>query len=91
MLNAGFLERVAGLMNRLVSQPASMGCLPTVYAAVPADVEGGGYYGPDGFQEIAGHPVKVESARRSHDGTAAAGLWELSEGLTGVSFDALAG
>ncbi|MBW2236343.1 MAG: SDR family NAD(P)-dependent oxidoreductase, partial [Deltaproteobacteria bacterium] len=61
MMNSRFLERVAGLANRIVSQPASMGCLPTVYAAVHADVEGGGYYGPDGFQEIAGHPKKVAS------------------------------
>jgi hypothetical protein len=90
MMNSSLLERVAGLANRLLSQPASMGCLPTVYAAVHADVEGGGYYGPDGFQEIAGHPKKVASTKRSHDEATAAGLWELSEELTGVSYDALA-
>jgi hypothetical protein len=89
MMHSRFLERVAGLANRIVSQPASMGCLPTVYAAVHADVEGGGYYGPDGFQEIAGHPKKVASTKRSHDAASAAGLWELSETLTGVTFDAL--
>jgi NAD(P)-dependent dehydrogenase (short-subunit alcohol dehydrogenase family) len=89
MMNSRFLERVAGLANRIVSQPASMGCLPTVYAAVHTDVEGGGYYGPDGFQEIAGHPKKVASTKRSHDEATAAGLWELSEELTGVTYDAL--
>ena len=90
MMNSRFLERVAGLANRIVSQPASMGCLPTVYAAVHAEVEGGGYYGPDGFQEIAGHPKKVASTKRSHDQATASGLWELSETLTGVTYGALA-
>ena len=90
MMNSSFLERVAGLANRIVSQPASMGCLPTVYAAVHADVEGGDYYGPDGFQEIAGHPKKVASTKRSHDQATASGLWELSETLTGVTYGALA-
>jgi NAD(P)-dependent dehydrogenase (short-subunit alcohol dehydrogenase family) len=91
MANSNFMERAAELLNRVASQPASMGCLPTVYAAVHADVEGGGYYGPDGFQEMAGHPTRVASTRRSHDEASAVGLWELSEELTGVRFGALDG
>lgn len=89
MEGSSFMARGAALMNRIVSQPASMGCLPTLYAAVGADVRGGDYYGPDGFQEIAGHPTRVQSTRRSHDEEIAAGLWELSEELTGVEFGAL--
>jgi hypothetical protein len=89
MQGSSFMERGAALMNRLVSQPASMGCLPTVYAAVGADVRGGDYYGPDGFQELAGHPTRVESTRRSRDEEIAAGLWEVSEELTGVAYGAL--
>ncbi len=89
MEGSSFMERGAGLMNRILSQPASMGCLPTVYAAVGADVRGGDYYGPDGFQEISGHPTRVKSTKRSHDEETAAGLWELSEELTGVAFGAL--
>jgi hypothetical protein len=68
-----------------------MGCLPTVYAAVAGDVRGGDYFGPDGFQELWGHPTRVRSSRRSHDAETAAGLWELSEELTGVEFGALDG
>jgi hypothetical protein len=66
-----------------------MGCLPTLYAAVGADVRGGDFYGPDGFQELGGHPTRVKSTKRSHDEETAAGLWELSEELTGVGFEAL--
>jgi hypothetical protein len=90
MEGSNFMERGAALMNRVLSQPASMGCLPTVYAAVGADVRGGDYYGPDGFQEISGHPTRVQSTKRSHDEETAAGLWEISEELTGVDFGALA-
>ncbi len=34
-----------------------MGALPTIRAAVDPGVEGGDYYGPDGFMEQRGHPV----------------------------------
>ncbi|MDX1384159.1 MAG: oxidoreductase [Thermoanaerobaculia bacterium] len=91
MEGSGFLERGAGLMNRLLSQTAAMGALPTLYAAAHPDAEAGGYYGPDGFMEMWGHPRRVASSRRSQDEAVAERLWRRSEELTGVRFDALAG
>ena len=38
-----------------------MGALPTLYAAVGPDVEGGDYFGPSGFMEMKGYPKKVET------------------------------
>ena len=38
---------------------AEMGALPTLYAAAGPEVRGGEYFGPDGFQEFRGGPVKV--------------------------------
>ena len=69
-------------------QPASMGVLPEIRAAVDADVKGGQYYGPDGKREMKGYPVLVESTEASHNENDAHKLWELSEKLTGVSFTA---
>ena len=48
--------------------------------------EGGEYYGPDGFGEARGHPVRVESSARSHDTGLQEALWKASEELTGVTF-----
>ncbi|MEI8271201.1 MAG: oxidoreductase [Paludibacter sp.] len=80
------------LMNLLrplflfIIQPASMGALPEIRAAVDADVKGGQYYGPDGKREMKGYPVLVESTEASHNENDARKLWELSEKLTGVKF-----
>ncbi|MGV9839281.1 oxidoreductase [Nocardia niigatensis] len=78
------LEQIIGLGNRLVAQSAEMGALPTLYAAT-AEVEPGGYYGPDRFN-WRGHPTRVGSTAASHDEKTARQLWELSERLTGVEF-----
>ncbi|GAB0105416.1 oxidoreductase [Nocardia sp. JMUB6875] len=78
------LEQIVSLGNRLVAQSAEMGALPTLYAAT-ADVEPGGYYGPDWFN-WRGNPTKVGSTAASHDEKTARQLWELSERLTGVEF-----
>ena len=67
-------------------QPASMGALPEIRAAVDTEVKGGQYYGPDGKKEMKGYPILVESTIASHNEEDARKLWELSEKLTGVKF-----
>ncbi len=79
-------QRLAELGNRLFSQDAAMGCLPTLYAATAPGVEGGDYIGPDRMFETWGHPTKVSSSARSHDRDAADRLWRRSEELTAVRF-----
>ena len=68
-------------------QTAAMGALPTLRAAVDPDAKGGQYYGPDGFMEQKGHPVVVESSKRSYDQAVARQLWEVSEDLTDVHYE----
>jgi hypothetical protein len=63
-----------------------MGALPEIRAAVDPEVKGGEYYGPSGFNEMKGSPVKVKSNDRSHNVEDAKKLWEVSEKLTGVQF-----
>ena len=70
----------------LVFQSAKGGALPTLYAALGDDIEGGDYCGPRSLGEMRGSPVKVGSNRRSRDQAVAARLWSLSEEMTGVRF-----
>jgi len=89
MQGSSLLEAGAGLLNRVMSQSAEAGALPSLYAATAAGVAGGEYFGPAGFAELWGPPRKVASSARSHDRGDAARLWELSEEATGIRFDAL--
>ena len=91
MEGSSWMETLSNLSNRIFSQSAAMGALPTLYAAAADDMRSGDYIGPDGFAETWGHPKKVRSSARSHDREAAARLWEVSEELTGVRFEGLAG
>lgn len=84
-----WLESLMAGANRLFSQNAAMGSLPTLYAATAPEVRGGDYVGPDRFFETWGHPKKVGSSRASRDADAARRLWEISEQLTGVRYAAL--
>jgi len=71
--------------NKLWAQSDEHGAWPTLYAATQ-DVAGAAYVGPDGFQEMRGHPTLVSRSGAASDDETARGLWELSERLTGVSF-----
>jgi NAD(P)-dependent dehydrogenase (short-subunit alcohol dehydrogenase family) len=73
--------------NRLLAQSVQMGVLPQLYAATNPAVEGGQYIGPDGIAEQRGHPKLAGSSGAARDEAAARRLWEVSEELTGVSFE----
>jgi len=70
----------------LMTQNAAKGALPQIRASVDPEVIGGEYYGPSGFNEMKGSPVKVESNAASHNREDAQKLWEFSEKLTEVTF-----
>ncbi|MEN8720017.1 MAG: hypothetical protein ABF296_07130, partial [Oceanococcaceae bacterium] len=72
--------------NRMLAQPAAHGAWPSLYAASMPDVQGGQYYGPDGFREFGGHPTTVGCRKLARNPEVAAGLWQVSEELTGVRF-----
>ncbi|MFC6090358.1 oxidoreductase [Saccharothrix lopnurensis] len=71
----------------LVSQSTDQGTLPQLYAATAPDVEPGGYYGPDGFRGLRGHPAPSGSTAAARDELAASRLWDLTAELTGVEPD----
>ncbi len=78
--------RVMGWGNSLIAQSDAMGALPQLHAATMPDVEGGTYFGPDGWFEVRGHPEKVGMSRRARKADDARRLWEESERLTGVTY-----
>ncbi|MBW6533752.1 MAG: SDR family NAD(P)-dependent oxidoreductase [Mariniphaga sp.] len=71
---------------KIMTQDAEMGALPQIRASVDPHVKGGEYYGPSGFMELKGYPVKVQSNGLSHDVEDAKMLWEVSKELTGVKY-----
>ena len=85
------LQRTAGdvmkYLNGIFAQDITMGALPTLRAAIEEGLKGAEYFGPNGFMEISGYPVKVESNQLSKDRAIAQKLWEVSEKLTGVKFE----
>lgn len=88
--NGAGRNSVMGMMRRFLGpilfQPAAQGALPTLFAATAPDAKGGGYYGPDRFNEIRGFPAVAKIPPQAKDATAAARLWTISENLTGASF-----
>lgn len=80
------IKPVADVFGLVLFQSAAMGALPTLRAATDPTVQGGQYYGPDGFGEQRGHPKLVNSSTQSHDEDLQRRLWAVSEELTGVTF-----
>lgn len=74
-------------LNGFFAQNITMGALPTLRAAIEPGLQGAEYFGPKGFMEIRGYPVKVKSNELSQDQAIAKKLWEASEKLTGVKFE----
>jgi NAD(P)-dependent dehydrogenase (short-subunit alcohol dehydrogenase family) len=80
------IRPAANLLGPILFQSSQMGALPTLRAATDPAVQGGQYYGPDGFAEQRGHPKLVNSSAQSHDEDLQRRLWTVSEELTGVTF-----
>ncbi len=79
------LQRHSGLfsfLNRFFAMEGWQGALPTLRAAIDPEANGGDYFGPEGFQEWKGYPVKVGTNDLAKDSSIAKKLWEVSEQLT---------
>lgn len=81
----GLLHLFMRIGNRLLAQSAEMGALNLLYAATAPDVESGQFIGPDGRNEMKGHPTFVQPVAAARDAELARKFWELSERLSGIS------
>jgi len=86
MTGSNILSAFTKVLFPLITQKAERGCLPTLFAAIDSGVNGGDYFGPDGFNQFWGCPKLVRSNRRSHNVEDAQRLWEISEELTQVVY-----
>ena len=85
----GLAKHAIPVLFNLLGQSDAQGALPQLYAAtaaVPGEVQPGGYYGPDGFGEFKGAPSPVKVSAKASDPMAARQLWLISERLTGITY-----
>jgi NAD(P)-dependent dehydrogenase (short-subunit alcohol dehydrogenase family) len=82
-------ERASMIGNRVVAQSATMGALPSLYAATVGDVKGGEFFGPQGLLGMSGYPGLTRGQAGVYDRVSARRLWDLSVELTGVSYEGL--
>jgi NAD(P)-dependent dehydrogenase (short-subunit alcohol dehydrogenase family) len=81
------LRNLFGHAIGIVLNSDSEGALPTLYAATAPGAEDGGYYGPQGFQEMRGDEVDPAIvAPQARDASSATRLWQSCENLTGIKF-----
>lgn len=83
------LQRHSGLfgfLNQFFAMKQDQGALPTLRAATDENTNSGDYFGPDGWQEWKGYPVKVDTNKLAKDTSVAKKLWDVSEELTKVKF-----
>ena len=84
------MEKVSHFGNVLLGQPAEQGAIPLLYAATAPDATSGLYIGPDGLFGGRGKGAKpARATKKAGDEQTARRLWDVSQELTGVSYDAL--
>jgi NAD(P)-dependent dehydrogenase (short-subunit alcohol dehydrogenase family) len=75
------LQRLA---ERVGSQDAAQGALPTLRAATEPNAAQASYYAPARFFHLKGDPVLIPMPEPARDEETARRLWDVSEQLTGV-------
>ncbi|MEU4212659.1 oxidoreductase [Streptomyces sp. NPDC026206] len=86
MEERAWAERAAELLNRAVAQSAEEGALPSLYAATAPGVRQDDFFGPR-VQLWRGSPARSLRASWTRDDRASAGLWAVSERMTGVTYE----
>ncbi|MGH3751543.1 MAG: oxidoreductase [Pseudonocardiaceae bacterium] len=87
MYSAGPFATVVRWGTKLITQGATRGALPQLYAATAPGVRSGEYYGPTGPGQTRGAPGQVAASPAACDEHTARLLWERTAELTGVTPD----
>jgi NAD(P)-dependent dehydrogenase (short-subunit alcohol dehydrogenase family) len=83
----GRLAGVAGLLNKVVTQPVRTGVLPQLFAATAPQVRGGDYMGPGALGETRGHPAPARRSAAAQDADLGRRLWDVTAAATSVRPD----
>ena len=78
---------IISVFGKLLAQSSAMGALPTLRALLDQEALAGDYYGPDGFRESRGYPIKVSSSKvgSSNVGANKAGTLKVGESKVGTN------
>ncbi|GLW63921.1 oxidoreductase [Actinomadura rubrobrunea] len=90
MEGSRFQEAFFRVPTRLFAKPTAVGAWPSLYAACAPDVEPGACYAPTGPGQIWGRVGRVKTPAKIDDPELGRRLWDISERLTGVSYEAAA-
>ncbi len=71
----------------LITHSNESAAKPSLYASLSADVQGGEYFGPTGFNELKGKLGVAQRTDYSKDTIVSAKLWDVSEKLVGEKFE----
>ncbi|ALC90422.1 short-chain dehydrogenase [Bacillus sp. FJAT-18017] len=80
-------NKLVVFISNYLLQTAEMGALPTLYAATEPSLDGGEYIGPDGKKGRKGYPKKEDIIDSLFQKETTRKLWDLSEGVTGVTYN----
>ena len=83
----GLLSVATDFAAPFFGHSAADGARPILFAATSPQAKPGAYYGPGGFGELRGAPAPALITPRARDAATAARLWDVSEKLTGTSFE----
>jgi NAD(P)-dependent dehydrogenase (short-subunit alcohol dehydrogenase family) len=83
----GLVSLATDFAAPLFGHSAADGARPILLAATSPEAKPGAYYGPGGFGELRGAPARALIMSQARDAAAAARLWDVSEKLTGTSFE----
>ncbi len=81
-------EAVMAVATAVMGQSAATGALPQLRAATDPSVRSGDFFGPRGLGGQRGLPRRARMSGNARDDAAARLLWDASEQLTGVGYEA---
>jgi hypothetical protein len=83
----GLLSLGSDFAAPFFGQSAADGARPILFAATSPKAKAGAFYGPGGIGELRGTPAPALIMPQARDAAKAARLWDVSEKLTGTSFN----
>lgn len=83
----GLISLATDFAAPLFGHSAADGARPILFAATNPNAKPGAYYGPGGMGELRGAPAPALIMPQARDAATAAKLWDVSEKLTGASFE----
>ena len=86
LMGSALAKGVTDFFMNIFAQSVEDGALPQIFAATSPAARPGGYYGPANMGEYKGPVTDAKPPRAALDTAVAGRLWDVSQQLTGLSF-----